>query len=84
MPIKFYRERDEPYGCFSNFSRHSFEMDGTPWQTVEHYFQAMKFPGTEQARLILRAHCFRKVFSQSGAIVAAKVEKNNVRNSQAG
>ncbi len=46
MPIKFYRERDEPYGCFSNFSRHSFEIEGTPWQTVEHFFQAMKFPDT--------------------------------------
>lgn len=52
MPIRFYRERDEPYGCFSNFSRHSFEVDGTPWQTVEHYFQAMKFPGTEHEQAI--------------------------------
>ena len=52
MPIKFYRERDEPYGCFSNFSRHSFQVDGTPWQTVEHYFQAMKFPGTEHEHAI--------------------------------
>lgn len=46
MAIKFYRERVEPYGCFSNFSPHSFQIDGTPWQTVEHYFQAMKFAGT--------------------------------------
>ena len=46
MAIKFYRERDKPYGCFSNFSKHSFEVDGKPWQTVEHYFQAMKFAGT--------------------------------------
>ncbi len=46
MPIKFYQERDEPYGCFSNFSKHSFMVDGTSWQTVEHYFQAMKFAGT--------------------------------------
>ena len=46
MSIKFYQERDKPYGCFSNFSRHGFEVDGTLWQTVEHYFQAMKFAGT--------------------------------------
>lgn len=46
MAIEFYRERDEPYGCFSNFSKHSFDLDGLPWQTVEHYFQAMKFAGT--------------------------------------
>ena len=52
MPIQFYRERDEPYGCFSNFSKHSFEIDGMPWQTVEHYFQAMKFPGTPDEEAI--------------------------------
>ncbi len=46
MPIEFYRERDEPYGCFSNFSRHSFQINGKPWQSVEHYFQAQKFAGT--------------------------------------
>ena len=46
MAIEFYRERDAPYGCFSNFSKHSFEIDGMPWQTIEHYFQAMKFVGT--------------------------------------
>ncbi len=44
--IRFYRERDAPYGVFSNFSPHSFTIDGQPWQTVEHYFQAMKFQGT--------------------------------------
>ncbi|MBV9850299.1 MAG: NADAR family protein [Armatimonadetes bacterium] len=49
MTIYFYRERDKPYGCFSNFSKHSFELDGQPWQTVEHYFQAMKFAGTPRA-----------------------------------
>lgn len=52
MSIKFYRERDEPYGCFSNFSKHSFEVDEMPWQTVEHYFQAMKFPGTPHEEAI--------------------------------
>lgn len=46
MSIKFYQERELPYGCFSNFSQHSFEIDGMPWATVEHYFQAMKFVGT--------------------------------------
>ena len=46
MAIRFYRERDEPYGCFSNFSKHSFALNGQPWQTVEHYFQAQKFAGT--------------------------------------
>jgi ribA/ribD-fused uncharacterized protein len=39
--ILFYSTIGE-YGCFSNFSRHSFEINGVRWQTSEHYFQAMK------------------------------------------
>lgn len=46
MAIEFYTTRGE-YGCFSNFSRHGFELDGKYWITSEHYFQAMKFEGTE-------------------------------------
>jgi ribA/ribD-fused uncharacterized protein len=42
MPICFYSTVDE-YGCFSNFSRHGFELDGAYWATSEHYFQAQKF-----------------------------------------
>ena len=55
MAIKFYREREQPYGCFSNFSKHSFVIDGKFWQTVEHYFQAQKFPGTAQEEAIQNA-----------------------------
>jgi ribA/ribD-fused uncharacterized protein len=55
MSITFYRERDEPYGCFSNFSKHSFEVDGMPWQTIEHYFQAMKFVGTPHEEAVRHA-----------------------------
>jgi hypothetical protein len=43
MAILFYRVR-EPYGAFSNFSAHPVELDGETWPTVEHYFQATKFP----------------------------------------
>lgn len=46
MSIRFYRVNDE-YGCFSNFSKHGFELDGKHWMTSEHYFQAQKFIGTE-------------------------------------
>ena len=46
MAIRFYRSRGE-YGPLSNFSRHSFELDGFQWPTVEHYFQAQKFPTTD-------------------------------------
>lgn len=42
----FYKVNDE-YGCFSNFSRHGFELNGKYWSTSEHYFQAQKFAGTE-------------------------------------
>jgi ribA/ribD-fused uncharacterized protein len=52
MPVHFYRERDEPYGCFSNFSKHPFAIDGKLWPTVEHYFQAMKFVGTPREEQI--------------------------------
>lgn len=46
MPIYFYKVNEE-YGCFSNFSKHGFELDGKQWMTSEHYFQAMKFEGTK-------------------------------------
>jgi len=45
MTIKFYHEYDA-YGCFSNFSAHSVELDGKFWKTSEHYYQAQKVVGT--------------------------------------
>lgn len=51
--IHFYNLRD-PYGEFSNFSRHPIFLAGKKWATSEHYFQAQKFVGTpheEQVRL---------------------------------
>ena len=45
MSIYFYNIKN-PYGCFSNFSDHSFDLDGKTWKTSEHYFQAQKFIGT--------------------------------------
>lgn len=47
MTIYFYTTREEPYGCFSNFSPHGFELEGYWWQTSEHYFQAQKFVETD-------------------------------------
>jgi N-glycosidase YbiA len=46
MATYFYKTNDE-YGCFSNFSKHGFELEGKYWITSEHYFQAQKFVGTE-------------------------------------
>jgi ribA/ribD-fused uncharacterized protein len=54
VTILFYNTLG-PHGCLSNFSKHGVDLDGHYWPTVEHYFQAQKFPGTEHALLILRA-----------------------------
>lgn len=54
MAIYFYKTNDK-YGCFSNFSKHGFEIEGKYWNTSEHFFQAQKFVGTEyeeQVRLL--------------------------------
>jgi N-glycosidase YbiA len=55
MTIYFYSTREQPYGCFSNFSPHGFELDGAWWPTSEHYFQAQKFAGTPRAELVRQA-----------------------------
>lgn len=54
MTIYFYTRTDE-YGEFCNFSPHGFAIDGTYWPTVEHYFQAQKFAGTDHETAIRRA-----------------------------
>jgi ribA/ribD-fused uncharacterized protein len=51
MAIYFYKI-NEPYGCFSNFSPHGFELENKYWSTSEHYFQAKKFTGTENEELV--------------------------------
>lgn len=54
MTVYFYSAREDPYGCFSNFSAHAITLDGARWPTTEHYFQAQNFAGTpheEQVRL---------------------------------
>src|SRR5258708_26638503 len=55
MTIYFYGARHKPYGCFSNFSPHGFELDGAWWPTSEHYFQAQKFARTPFADQIRQA-----------------------------
>jgi ribA/ribD-fused uncharacterized protein len=53
MPlIAFYSAREQPYGCFSNFSPHGVTLDGLWWPTTEHYFQAQKFVGMGYAETI--------------------------------
>lgn len=56
MPIYFYSTREVPYGCFSNFSAHGFELDGHFWRTSEHFFQAQKFvPHLEHVEAVQHA-----------------------------
>ena len=55
MTIYFYKAW-QPYGCFSNFSLHGIELNGTYWSTVEHYYQAQKFVGTKDAAIIPVIH----------------------------
>jgi ribA/ribD-fused uncharacterized protein len=52
--VYFYSTRDV-FGFLSNFSWHPIVIGGHTWPTVEHYFQAQKFPGTEHVGAILRA-----------------------------
>lgn len=40
--IQFYRPTDA-YGEFSNFAEFPIDLDGEPWPTSEHYYQAQKF-----------------------------------------
>lgn len=51
--IEFYHS-DQPWGELSNFSKHSVFLKNKIWPTVEHYYQAQKFSGTENEELIRR------------------------------
>lgn len=44
--IKFYSVSHD-YGEFSNFYVSNFKLKVKSWKSVEHYFQAQKFAGTE-------------------------------------
>jgi ribA/ribD-fused uncharacterized protein len=39
--------RDDPNHLLASYSRHTFELDGFEWPSVEHYYQAMKFDDEE-------------------------------------
>ena len=65
MPVYFYNTKENPYGCFTNFSRHGFELDGDWWTTSEHYFQAQKFAGTPHAEEIRKLLTPREAFNQA-------------------
>ena len=49
--ITFYVPSDE-FGFLCNFSAHGFTIGERYWPTVEHYFQAQKFCGTDHEERI--------------------------------
>ena len=56
----FFLKTADPYGDFSNFSKHGFELDGLYWPTSEHYYQAMKTLSTEDSEIIRTAETPRQ------------------------
>jgi N-glycosidase YbiA len=80
VPIYFYTTIDA-YGCFSNFSRHGFELAGRYWPTVEHYFQTQKFAGTEHADHIARARTPKEAAERGRSrAVPIRVDWNAVKD----
>ncbi len=67
--IYFFTKEDKYYQL-SNFAGFGFELNGYRWRTMEHYFQAMKFVGTEQFEKILNSGSPKqaKALGQSRAI----------------
>eukprot|EP00250_Pteridium_aquilinum_P026038 c3215_g2_i1 orf=1-525(-) len=49
--LHFYNHRARRYGFMSNFYQAKVLIDGKTWPTTEHYFQAMKFAGVDDALL---------------------------------
>ena len=64
--INFYSVNDA-YGELSNFAYYDIKIDGTVWQTVEHYFQAQKF--TDKAYQ-------KKIRSASSPMLAAQLGRD--------
>jgi len=80
MVIYFYSVTDKE-GYLSNFSRHSFELEGKYWETVEHYFQAQKFIGTPLEEKIRKSPTPKqaKALGQSRSI-ALRLDWEEVKN----
>jgi N-glycosidase YbiA len=52
--ITFFRI-NEPYGCLSNFSKHSIEEFGVTYKTAEHYYQSNKFLDDVNKKIVIEA-----------------------------
>lgn len=51
-----FLSRDDAINPLAAYSRHSFELDGATWPSVEHYFQSMKFNDKDLQEKIRQAH----------------------------
>lgn len=69
--INFYSTADE-FGEFSNFAPFPIRLKGKTWPTTEHYFQAQKFAGTDDAH----AEAIRKAGSP---MIAARMGRDRKR-----
>lgn len=61
-----FNRTDDPYGCFSNFSKHPI-LVVTTWPTSEHYFQAQKF---------LDGELQFKILMEPSPMIAARMGRN--------
>ena len=75
--IKFFYEWEE-YGCFSNYARVGFELDGAWWPSSEHYYHLQKFkytPDTPEQSDAL--HDLRKAICQAATPGDAQILARN-------
>ena len=72
--INFYRT-NEPFGEFSNFAAYPIRLKNKTWPTSEHYFQAQKFAGTDDAH----AEAIRKANSLMIAAHMGRDRKKKLR-----
>ena len=54
MVIRFF-SRTPRWQWLSNFAESPFVIDGVQWPSVEHYYQAQKYAGTEAEAMIRQA-----------------------------
>lgn len=52
---RFTLSRIDPTNPLAAYSKHSFELDGEQWPSVEHYYQAMKFEESDYRESIRNA-----------------------------
>lgn len=84
MAIFFY-SKSKTHQQFSNFSEHPIELLGYRWKSVEHFYQAQKFAGTQLEVTIrnLKSPLMAKKFADASADLIREdweFEKLNVMN----